>query len=88
MSVVHNAARHRFELTTPNGTAVADYRLTAGQVEFYHTEVPTADRKQGLGGELATAALQWAAAEGLRVEPTCPFIRAHLEQHPELGATP
>lgn len=88
MSVVHNAAKHRFELATPNGMAVAEYRLRAGEVEFYHTEVPTADRNQGIGGELATAALQWAASEGLRVEPTCPFIRAHLASHPELGPTP
>jgi predicted GNAT family acetyltransferase len=79
MDVGHNEAARRFEMKTQNGVAVIDYRTAPGEVEFYHTEVPEADRGNGLGSEIAAAAVEWARRERLRIVPTCPFIRRYLQ---------
>lgn len=38
--VRHNAQLQRFELDTPSGPAVADYRITGDVMTIYHTGVP------------------------------------------------
>jgi predicted GNAT family acetyltransferase len=38
-----------------------------------------------VGGHLASAALEQIRAQGLKVQPLCPFIARYLERHPELA---
>jgi hypothetical protein len=38
--VRHNPEQHRFAMDTPNGPAVADYRLEGNFMTIYHTRVP------------------------------------------------
>jgi predicted GNAT family acetyltransferase len=56
--VRHNPAAHRFELDTPAGLAVADYRLSGGTMTIYHTEVPAPVRGRTFGYRLVCGALQ------------------------------
>jgi uncharacterized protein len=81
--VRHNPAHHRFEAGSPPELAMMVYRLKGDAVELIHTEVPEQYQGQGLAGKLATAALEWARESGLKVIPTCPYVRNYIGKHPE-----
>jgi len=84
MDIQHDPQRHRFFLDVPGGTAELTYRRPdPTTVDVLHTEVPQAAAGQGIAGKLAQAAFSWARAEGLRVIPTCPFVRKWLERNPD-----
>ncbi|GAA4234214.1 hypothetical protein FHR32_002762 [Streptosporangium album] len=64
----------------------------AGQLEFIrhngvivytHTEVDDEFEGKGVGSALARAALDAARAEGVKVVPRCPFVKAWIERHPD-----
>jgi uncharacterized protein len=84
MDVQHDPDRHRFFVEVTGGPAELTYRGPDEKtVEFVHTGVPEAAAGQGVAGKLAQAAFAWARKEGLRVVPTCPYVRKWLERHPE-----
>lgn len=79
-----NAAAHRYELDVDGHVAFVAYRDTdAGDRMFAHTEVPQPLEGQGIGGRLVKGALEAARAEGRRIIPSCPFVRAYIDRHPE-----
>ncbi len=77
--------RHRFEAVAASGEVAgfAAYQRRDGRIVFTHTEVDDAFEGQGVGGRLARAGLDAARAEGLRVVPRCPFIKAWIDRHPD-----
>ena len=83
--VRHNAAHHRFEAGAEPHPAIIVYRLKDGVVDMVHTEVPEQYQGQGLAGKLATAALEWARASGLKVIPSCPYVSNYIGKHPEFA---
>jgi uncharacterized protein len=79
-----NATRHRFEMTVDGAVAFVEYTLhSGGRLELIHTEVPQSLSGQGVGSRLAKAVLQEAKRRGVGVVPTCEFIAAYIERHPE-----
>ena len=70
--------------TLPN-LAKLNYKVKDGAVDLIHTEVPEQYQGQGLAGKLATAALNWARASGLKVIPSCPYIQGYIAKHPEFA---
>jgi predicted GNAT family acetyltransferase len=40
---------------------------------------------RGVAGALTRSALEWAMAEGLRVDPVCPYVEAWVRRHPEFA---
>ncbi len=82
-TVVDNPGEGRFEICI--GSAVAgfsSYQLQPGRVVFTHTEIDPAFGGHGLGGRLASGALDQVRRRGLRVTPLCPFIASFIERHP------
>ncbi|GAA4027605.1 GNAT family N-acetyltransferase [Allokutzneria multivorans] len=80
--VTEVAARTRFEARV--GDALAghlEYARLGGKVLLTHTEVEAAFEGQGVGGELAKAALDFARADGLVVRPLCPFVAGWVRRH-------
>ena len=63
----------------------ARYRRTGDRILFHHTEVDPAFEGRGIGGRLASGALDDALAQRLRVIVGCPFIGSYLKRHPELA---
>src|SRR5204862_8361224 len=59
----NKAAVHRFELESPGGLAVADYRLSGDRMAFYCTEVPLPVRRRA-------PATSWPAARSTRYAPS------------------
>ena len=39
-----------------------------------------------IGGTLVRHILDYAAAQGLKVRPDCPFVKAYIDKHPEYQA--
>jgi len=83
MPVTHNADRHRYELPTDHGLAIAVYREQGDSRVFTHTEVPPEDEGKGLGAKVVWAALEDTRRRGLKIVPLCSFVVAFVRRHPE-----
>jgi predicted GNAT family acetyltransferase len=81
--VSNNSAREQFELPTQNGPAVLRYKARDGTLDLQHTLVPKAQERRGYGTALVKAALDHARTSGTKVIPTCPFVKAYMDEHPE-----
>ncbi|HUC50407.1 MAG TPA: GNAT family N-acetyltransferase [Xanthobacteraceae bacterium] len=84
-TVRDNKALSRFELDVNGVTAFANYQLGNGVITISHTETPTTARGQGIASKLVAGALDIARARGLKVIPRCPFVRAYVTKHPDVG---
>ena len=80
---VNNKEKRRFVIVEEGMTSLAAYEISDGDMELYHTEVPARLEGRGIGSALAKAALDYAQENGLEVIPSCPFIAAYIERHPE-----
>jgi predicted GNAT family acetyltransferase len=81
----HNDAAHRFEAGQAPNLARLDYRMSGHSVDMIHVEVPEEYQGQGLAGSLTLAALNWAREKGLKVIPSCPYVKVYLKKHPEFA---
>jgi predicted GNAT family acetyltransferase len=82
--VIDNRDANRFELRVEGRLAVATYEREPDRITLTHTIVPKALEGRGIASRLIRAALEAARAEGLKVVPQCPFVRAYIERHPEM----
>jgi predicted GNAT family acetyltransferase len=82
-TVQHNPAQHRFEATVDGHLSVVDYQLDGKLMRIIHTVVDPAVEGRGIAASLVAAALSHARAQGLKVDPQCPYARAYMERHPE-----
>lgn len=62
---------------------LADFQRKGDVVEIPHTEVDPSFGGRGVGSVLVQGALDDLLAEGLKVRPTCPFVRAWIDKHPK-----
>jgi predicted GNAT family acetyltransferase len=83
LPIVDNRERRRFEVGAGDQAAFLRYTITGDRIDLIHTEVPEELEGHGLGGKLAAFGLNYAREHGLRVVPTCPFVAAYIERHPE-----
>jgi uncharacterized protein len=81
--VVNNKADHRYELTVEGHLAATYYTIADGVITFIHTEVPSELGGKGVGSALVKGALDQVRADGLKVIPQCPFVKAYIDKHPE-----
>jgi len=86
IEVREHPAAHRFEVWV-GGERAGFTRYDdrgRGVVAFTHTEIEPRFTHHGLAGRLIEQALAVARERGWSVLPECPFVRDHLEHHPEL----
>jgi len=81
--VEHNPEDQQFELRVGSMLCLLQYRLNNGKMIVYHTEVPPPIQNRGLAERMTRAALEFARAEKLKVEPRCPYTAAFLRRHRE-----
>ena len=89
--VIDNKDKKRFEIHIDDQIALEDYEFfTTSQsekgIKYKHTEVPDTLSGQGIAGYLVKYILDDAAAKGLRVKPTCPYVKSYIDKHPEYQA--
>ncbi len=81
--VKDNPAAGRFEMTSGGSTAFVEYRRAGNKIVLTHTEVPEVLSGQGVGSKLVRGTLDAVRVEGLKVVPSCEFVAAYVERHPE-----
>jgi uncharacterized protein len=54
-----------------------------GSYSFHHTEVFEEYSGHGYGKALAAGVMDSARDEGVKIAPTCPFLRKYMDAHPE-----
>jgi predicted GNAT family acetyltransferase len=74
---------HRFEATVDGHVGHLDYALRGDVMTLVHTEVDPALEGRGVAGALVKAALDHARANGLKVDPQCPYAASYMERYPE-----
>ncbi len=82
-AVRDNPERHRFELDADGHVAFSNYRRDGSTITIMHTEVPAALNGRGIGSALVRGMLDLARAQGLKVVPLCPFVKAYIGKHRE-----
>jgi predicted GNAT family acetyltransferase len=83
-AVVDDEAAQRFDATIDGAFAGSiAYAVKHGRLALIHTEVKPEFEGKGVGGALVRFAIAEARRRGLRVIPTCPFVRSYVESHPE-----
>jgi predicted GNAT family acetyltransferase len=81
--VERNDEARRYEARLDDELAgTLTFRAVAGHLTLVHTEVDPAFEGRGVGGALASSALDDARARGLGVRPLCPFVARYIERHP------
>jgi predicted GNAT family acetyltransferase len=84
-TVRDNAEKRRFEIEIDGHLALADYRISDGVMELYHTESPLALAGRGVASQLIRTALLSARTHGLKVRPACSFVVSYMKRHPEFA---
>ena len=82
-AITHDVARSSFEAQVDGGVAECVYRLQGDVMNIVHTEVPPASEGRGIAAALVRAALAHARTHGLRVRPSCSYVRTYMRRHPE-----
>jgi uncharacterized protein len=86
LEIRHEEAARRFVASLDGGDAVLEYEPAGeGVLDFVHTYVPDTLRHRQVGTQLVMHALRDVRAKDLRVIPSCWFVRAVIERHPELA---
>ena len=83
-AIDHQPEARRFVADVGGKTAYITYRELDGRLlELDHTYVPREVRGGGIASQLTVRALEYARERGCRVVPSCPFVAAYIERHPE-----
>lgn len=82
-NIVHNTEQSRFEVEVNGSLAVLLYALRPGKIIYTSTRVPRELEGGGVGSALAKTALEYARENELAVVPSCSFVRAYIQRHPE-----
>jgi len=78
-----NTAERRYELDIDGEVAFLQYLRGTNRISLIHTEVPKDLEGHGFAAQLTQYALDQARAEGIRVNPICPYVQTYLRRHPE-----
>ena len=73
----------RFEATVDGHAGRLEYAVRGEVMTILHTEVDPALEGRGVAGALVRAALDHARANGLKVDPNCPYAASFMKRHPE-----
>ncbi|MFZ5858109.1 MAG: GNAT family N-acetyltransferase [Chloroflexota bacterium] len=80
---IHLPEENRFVIRADGHTAELTYSLLGSTILFTHTGVPSEWEGQGIGSKLAKAGLEYARANGLKIQSICSFVTRYLQRHPE-----
>jgi len=75
---------HRFAVHFEGSTAVLDFKKVGEKVfDFRRTFVPPDLRGHGLAGKIVKTALGWAREQNVKIIPTCSYVKAYVDRHPD-----
>lgn len=83
LTLSHRETAKRGAFHLGNGAEMTYSRPNASVMKINHTLVDKAHRGKGLAHQLYAAMVLFARDNDRKVIPTCPFVAAMFEQHPE-----
>ena len=81
MEITHDENGDRFVSRLDDGEAELAYMERGKVLDVMHTFVPPSARGQGIGEALVEHAFAYAEQNGYRIQPSCPFVRAWLQDN-------
>lgn len=84
----HEPERNRFVAEVEGEHCVVDYQRDAAVLRVLSTRVPQAVGGRGIAAALTERVLEFAAAQGLQVDPVCSYTASYLRRHPQPVAGP
>ena len=85
-TIAHDPASQRFTTDVDGQTAYLEYERAGDVMVITHTIVPPAIGGRGIAGNLVRSAIEYAKANGLKVDPQCSYADAWIQRHPEYEA--
>lgn len=84
MDIEHDRGESRFVARLEHGDAELAYAESETRVlDLNHTYVPPEHRGRGVAHVLVERAFEFAEENGMRIRPSCPYVRAWVQKHPE-----
>jgi len=84
LEVTKNESERRFQIDMPDGSiAMVEYQLNGNNIIYTHTEVPPQWEGNGVAGKLAHHVMEYAQAQGHKVQALCPYIKHYVQEHEE-----
>ncbi|MFA5849740.1 MAG: GNAT family N-acetyltransferase [Bacteroidales bacterium] len=80
----HRENLNRFETEEDGFTGYVQYELSDGIIDLTHTIVPKEIEGRGVAASIVAFVLDYAREKGLRVKPSCSYVRTYIERHKEL----
>lgn len=79
-----NTEKNRFELQMDESMAIIEFdKLEPNVLDLTHTEVPEELSGKGVGSKLVVGALDYIRDNGLKLIPSCSFIKSYIDKHDE-----
>ena len=79
-----NTEKNRFELQMDESMAIIEFdKLEPNVLDLTHTEVPKELSGKGVGSKLVVGALDYIRDNGLKLIPSCSFIKSYIDKHDE-----
>jgi len=78
--IIHKEDLRRFITVEDGITGYIEYELFEGEMDLTHTIVPEAIGGRGIAADLVKFALEYAKERGLKVKPTCSYVKAYIER--------
>lgn len=80
LEIMNNQQETRFQAVVGGHLALLDYQAAGGVFQIDYVYVPATYRGRGIAGQLMEAALAYARAANLRVNPVCSYARAYMDR--------
>jgi predicted GNAT family acetyltransferase len=82
--IEHDEVGQKFFIAYEDDEALLAYTKVNDILDIHHTFVPESMRGRGIADRLAAAAFEYAEKNGLKIIPTCSYIKdTFLKKHPE-----
>ena len=83
--VEHDKEHHQFFSLIEGKKAKLDYGVLSDGVtlDYWSTYVPSELRGKQIAQQIVNAALNYAQENNYKVIPSCSFVQAYIESHPE-----
>lgn len=79
--VKHDPVGQKFFIPLENGEALLAYTQVNEILDVHHVILPEDRLGQGIEEKLATACLDFARKNGLRIIPNCAYMKDFIENH-------
>lgn len=83
MEVLHDKKNNRFVINIDGLDSFVEYSVYENVIDLHHTYTPPQLRGKGLAEKVVRAAIEYAKENKLKVIPSCSYVAAFMQRHPE-----